>query len=684
MTGAIRFAVDIGGTFTDLQLVDEATGRVAAYKLPTTPEDPSIGLIDGIRGACARHGLALDRVEVVMHGTTIATNAVLQRRLPEGALITTAGFEDVLEIGRHARRDVYGLKAEPRTLLIPRHRRFGVVERIGADGRMIAPLDEAAATDLARRIATSGWPVVAVALLHAYANPIHERRLREIIEREAPGVEISLSSEISPEIREFERTSTTVLNALLMPVVRGYTRRLEARLAEAEFKPLLYLVQSNGGATTPARAGLEPARLLLSGPSGGALAAELIAAELDLPNLIAVDMGGTSYDISVILAGRRNVVAAGEVDGCPVRLPMVEMRTIGAGGGSIAWLDGAKRLHVGPESAGAVPGPVCYGRGGTRPTVTDANVVLGRLDPAHFLGGAMRLDKAAAASALDAHVAQPLGLDIDRAAEGVLTVTVSKLATAIKLSLFEKGLDPADFALISFGGAGGLHAVEVAGELGIKTVVFPLNPGTLSAYGILMSDLVHDLSRSRLMRLTPDCLPALRALADGLAVEGRAILDGEAVPADRQDLAFTADLRYQGQAFELLIPVPAQPLDAALIDLLAERFHVLHEQRFSYADRTVPVELVTLRLTATGRLGKPPVAAMAADGIAAEPTERPMRLGGAWQQVPVHQRAAIPTGDVLRGPLMVEEEYTSILITGGWTVESTGAGHLVAHREIAR
>jgi N-methylhydantoinase A len=374
------------------------------------------------------------------------------------------------------------------------------------------------------------------------------------------------------------------------------------------------------------------------------------------------------------------VVAAGEVDGCPVRLPMVEMRTIGAGGGSIAGLDGAGRLHVGPESAGAVPGPVCYGRGGTRPTVTDANLILGRLDAARFLGGAMRLDTAAAAAALEREIAAPLGLSLDEAAEGVLTVTVSKLATAIKLSLFEKGLDPADFALISFGGAGGLHAIEVAGELGVGTVIFPLNPGTLSAYGILMSDLVHDLSRSRLTPLERASLPELRRLAADLAAEGKAILDAEGVPPTAQDLSLIADLRYHGQAFELMIPVPAGPLDAATLDTLAMRFHALHEQRFSYADPSVPVELVTLRLTATGRLGKPQAAPDATVSAMGDIGARHMRLAGNWVSVPVHRRETIGRGTALAGPLAVEEEYTSILVTAGWALTGSAGGHLIARR----
>jgi len=679
--GRVRIAVDIGGTFTDLQVLDEASGRTAAHKTPTTPEDPSEGLLRGLREAAERFGFGFAQVSGLMHGTTIATNAVLERKLPTGALVTTAGFEDVLEIGRHVRRDIYSSKAEQRALLIPRRRRFGVAERMNAEGRVLEPLDEAAVPGLAARIRAAGVETVAIALLHAYANPGHEDRLAELLAAALPGVHVSLSSRISPEIREFERTSTAVLNALLMPVVGRYLGRLGRRMAEAGFAAPVYLVQSNGGVTTPEVAAEQPARLLLSGPSGGALATETLARQLEMPNLVGIDMGGTSFDVSIVADGRTRQVTQGEVDGLPVRLPMIEIRTIGAGGGSLASVDATGRLHVGPESAGAVPGPACYGRGGVRPTVTDANLATGRIDPAFFLGGAMRLDAGAAARAVAADVATPLGLADERAAEGMLTVANMHMAAAIRLSLFEKGLDPADFALASFGGAGGLHAVEVAAELGADTVLFPRDPGTLSAWGMLFSDIVHDMARSRLLPAAPAALPELRALAAELAGEGAALLQRDGVPEAARELRFAADMRYPGQAYEIVVPLPGEELEEAVLADAVARFHDLHAQQFAHAERSVVPEIVTLRLAAVGRLPRPGARPYDVAGAPAAKAQRRVFLGGAWRDVPVYDRALLPAGAALAGPAVFEEAHSTLLLPGGWRLEVEETGDLVARKE---
>ncbi|WP_309139613.1 hydantoinase/oxoprolinase family protein [Siccirubricoccus sp. G192] len=677
----LRIAVDIGGTFTDLQILDARSGAVWAWKTPTTPEDPSIGLMAGVREAAERFGFALAEVGLLLHGTTIATNAVLERRLARGALLTTAGFEDVLEITRHVRRELYVLAPDPFPVLVPRDCRLGVPERMRADGSVETPLDEAAIPGLLARLEALGAEAVAVCLLHSYVNPAHEQRLRALIRAARPDLPVSLSSEISPEIREYERASTTVLNALLAPVVKAYLDRLEQRLGEGGFQPLVFLVQSNGGVCSLATAAEQPARLLLSGPSGGALAAGRIAELLSRPNLVAVDMGGTSFDVSVVQAGRVSVVTQGEIDRLPVRLPMVEMRTIGAGGGSIASVEGGGRLVVGPRSAGARPGPVAYGRGGTEPTVTDANLALGRLDPEYFLGGAMKLDMAATRAAIAERVGTPLGLSVEQAAQGILTVTNANLGAAVRLSLFEKGFDPRDFALLSFGGAGGLHATEVAAEMGITEVIFPREPGTLSAYGILYSDLVQDLARSRLLRAEPGNLPAIAALAAELREEAEARLARDGVAPARRVLELAADMRYHGQAFELLVPwgEVAVP-DAAALEMLRARFHEMHQQRFSYSDRNEAVEIVTLRVTAIGRLPKP-------DAAEAAPAARPARKGtrrvfeaGAWRDLPVWDRDALRPGDVVIGPAIVEEPFATHAITAGWSAVPGPAGALIARR----
>ncbi len=681
MSRPVRIAVDIGGTFTDLQILDARTGAVVAWKTPTTPEDPSIGLLTGVKEAALRFGFTLADVGLLLHGTTIATNAVLERKLARGVLLTTAGFEDVLEITRHFRRDVYGLAPDPFPVLVPRDRRLGVAERMRADGSVETALDEAALAGLLARLDATQAEAVAIALLHAYANPAHEVALKAWLARERPGLPVSISSEISPEIREYERSSTTVLNALLVPVVKAYLEKLEARLGEGGFAPLVFLVQSNGGVCSLRTAAEQPARLLLSGPSGGALAAGRIAELLGKPNLVAVDMGGTSYDVSVVQENRVGVVTQGEIDRLPVRLPMVEMRTIGAGGGSIGSVDAGGRLTVGPRSAGARPGPVAYARGGTEPTVTDANLALGRLDPDYFLGGAMKLDMPGTRAAIAAKVGAPLGLSTEAAALGIITVVNANLGAAVRLSLFEKGLDPRDFALLSFGGAGGLHATDVATEMGINEVVFPREPGTLSAYGILFSDLVQDLARSRLLRADAAALPAIGAVVAELRAEADARLAADGVAADAREILVAADMRYHGQAFELLIPWgDVGTPDAAMLAALKQRFHAMHKQRFSYDSPAEAVEIVTLRVTAIGRLPKP-------EAAEAVPAARPALKGSrrvweehAWRDIPVWDREALPPEDIITGPALVEEPFATHYISRGWTATLGAAGALIARR----
>lgn len=676
MSDTYRIAIDIGGTFTDLQILNEATGESRAHKTPTTPDDPSEGLLKGVTEAASLFGFRLEQVSSLMHGTTIATNAVLERKLPKGALLTTAGFEDVLEIGRHVRKQIYSMKGEPRALLVPRSRRFGVKERIDARGRVTEALDEASAREAARRVAESGAEVCAVALLHAYANPAHERRLAEILREANPQIHVSLSSDVSPEIREFERTSTTVLNALLMPVVAGYLARLRRRMAEAGLKAPVYLVQSNGGVTTPEVAAEQPARLLLSGPSGGALAAETLSRQLGEPNLIAVDMGGTSFDVSIVHEGRTRLVTQSEMDGLPVRLPMLEIRTIGAGGGSLAVLDPSGRLRVGPESAGAKPGPACYRRGGEQATVTDANVALGRIDPDYFLGGAMKLDAEAARRAVE-RIATPLGLGMEQAAEGLLRVANANMAAAVRLSLFEKGLDPKDFALISFGGAAGLHACDIAAELGCRRVVFPRDPGTLSAWGMLFSDIVHDFARSKLVAATADAATALAPLIAELKREGEAQLARDGVAEADREYRFSADFRYKGQAYEIVVPIP-EKLDAAGVAEAAERFHALHLQQYAHAERHSVPEIVTLRLAAVGRLPKPAARPYAPIGEATPKAARRICFSGEWREAPIYARESLRPSAPVAGPAVVEEPHSTILLPPGWSLECAASGDLIA------
>jgi N-methylhydantoinase A len=672
----LRAAVDIGGTFTDVQLLDEADGGLIEFKVPTTPADPAIGLLQGLAGAARAMGRPIEALKLLMHGTTIATNAVLERRFDDCALVTTRGFEDVLEIGRHMRRDVYGLYAEERVLLLPRTRRFGVTERIAFDGAVLTPLDEEEARRIAARIAGLGIKTVAVCTLHAYANPVHEQRLRELLLAQDSGMHVSLSSEVSPEIREYERLSTTVLNALLMPVVRGYVAQLERGLQQRcpAARPLL--VQSNGGVCGTRIAGEHPVGLILSGPAGGAKAVEETGRRLGVPNLVGMDMGGTSFDVVVIQDGHCGMATEGSIDGLPVRLPMIELRTIGTGGGSIAWIDETGRMRVGPRSAGAQPGPACYGHGGESATVTDANVVLGRIDPLRFAGGTVRLDASLARAAIERGIAGPLALSIEEAAAGILAIGNANMAQAIRLSLYERGLDPVDFTLVSFGGAGGLHAAELAQDVGTSTVIYPRSAGTFSALGILHSDIVHTRVRTRVHALGPSTAAWMRAQAVELRAEAEALLAGDGVAAAHRHLAFAADLRYRGQGYE--IPVPLEdgpPADAALADVAA-RFHRMHEQRFAHADRNAALEVVALRLTATGSLPKPALAPFSPANAGA--TVARVFADGAWQQVQVHERTGIGTDVEIAGPALIKESYSTIYLPGGWHIRAAATGDLVA------
>ncbi|HKH34944.1 MAG TPA: hydantoinase/oxoprolinase family protein [Beijerinckiaceae bacterium] len=460
--------------------------------------------------------------------------------------------------------------------------------------------------------------------------------------------------------------------------MRSYLERLKMRMAERGLRARLLLVQSNGGVCSPEIASDEPVRLLLSGPSGGALAAQRACRRLDRPNLVGIDMGGTSFDVCIVQDGGVASMTQGEIDGLPVRLPMIEIRTIGAGGGSIASVDSGGRLTVGPRSAGARPGPVCYGRGGTQPTVTDANLVLGRLDAEFFLGGALVLDVEGARAAVEAQIARPLHLNLDRAAEGILTLTNAGLASAIRLSLFEKGLDPRAFSLLSFGGAGGLHAIPVAEELGIDEVIFPADASTFSASGILHSDIVHDLAKSRVMRAVPESLPALGLALEELRRDGASLLEQDGVPGEARELAVSVDMRYLGQAFELVVPWSDAQAQADALERLIAGFHALHRQRFSYANPGDPVEIVTLRVTAIGRLPRIEESRSAATSGERGPLRRRVFLDGAWHEIDIRHRAELR--HPIAGPALIEEEYTTVFVARGWNCGPGPGGDLLARR----
>lgn len=679
-TRPVRVGTDIGGTFTDLEIFDARKRQIKSHKVPTTPEDPSIGLMTGLKEAGQRFGFELSDIGYLLHGTTIATNAVLQRKFPDGALVTTAGFEDVLEIGRHSRRDIYSVKPRPTPPLIPRNHRIGITERIGSNDVAEKPLTEAALDALVAKLATLNVSTIAVSLLNAYVNPEHEQIIAARLARDLPDIAITLSSVVSPEIREYERTNTTALNALLIPVVKAYLGRLQLRMQENGLTARLLIVQSNGAVCSPETAAREPVRLLLSGPSGGALGSLTIAKTLSEPSLVSVDMGGTSFDVSVVRDNRIDIVTQGEIDRVPVRVPMIEIRTIGAGGGSIARVDKNGRVTVGPESAGARPGPVCYSRGGTEPTVTDANLALGRLDPDYFLGGVMPLDLDATRNAINSKVAAPLGLDLERAAGGIIAITNTGLAAAIRLSLFEKGLDPRDFALLSFGGAGSIHACAVADELNISRVIFPTNASTFSAWGILHSNIGHDFARSRVMPFDAEALPAVAEMVAAMREQAAGQLAEDGIADANRVSKISADLRYKGQAFELNVPWPGDVVNAAALEQVTRSFHELHLQRFSYSNPGDLIEIVTIRLKAIGLLSAIEAETSPPSAIVEEHGKRRVCIDGKWCELAVRRRDNLLAGESILGPAVIEEDYTTILIGDGWSAIRGTHGHLLAKR----
>ncbi|HZS36190.1 MAG TPA: hydantoinase/oxoprolinase family protein [Polyangia bacterium] len=656
----MRIGVDTGGTFTDVLALGR-DGALVAVKVPSTPRDPAEAVLAAVLVAAD----GAQPVEVV-HSTTVGTNALLERRGGPTVLVTTAGFEDVIELGRQARRALYALhpvKAEP---LVPSEARIGVRERVAAGGRA---LESPILDGLAERVRASGARSIAICLLHAYQNPEHERLIAR--ELEPLGLPLSLSSDVLPLEREYERTSTTVIDAYLQPVVAPYLARLERELGAR-----LRVMQSNGGATVAEGAARHPVRTVLSGPAAGVVGALEVARAAAIADVITLDMGGTSTDVALLAGGRAAIAEEAEVAGCPIQLPMIAVHTVGAGGGSIAWRDEGGALKVGPRSAGADPGPAAYGRGGELPTVTDANLVLGRLLAEPIAGGAVTLDEARARAAIGALAAR-IGRGVEEAAEDVVAVADAVMARAIKAISVDRGVDPAGFALLPFGGAGGLHACAVARELEMTRLVVPPSPGLLCAYGALCADAIHDFART----LYADAGAALDAEAlDGefaaLEADAARALDAEDVPSHRRALERTCALRYRGQSFELTV--------AAEGDLVAA-FHAAHEARYGYALPGRPVELVAARLRAVGRAE--PVAPLSSARESpprespAAPARRAIRWRGGALDAAVVRRASLTPGARLDGPALIVEYSATTFLDPGARAQVLDSGALLVTLE---
>jgi N-methylhydantoinase A len=663
-TGTV-VAVDVGGTFTDVCVLDQGSGVLDVAKVPSTP-DP----IDGVLRGVAQAGVELSEVALFCHGTTVATNALITRRLPPAAMVTTKGFRDVIEIRRGTRDDLWDAYKDNAAPYIRRRDRLEVGERVDQTGAVIEPLDEEAARDVARILARRRVEAVAVCFVNAYANPDHEQRMAEILREALPDAAISTSSGVLPELFEHERFSTTVANAVLSPLVSGYVNELEDRLQDDGYDGDLLILHSGGGVMTPEAVDKLSVRLAASGIAAGAVACRYTAELCGYPNAIGLDMGGTSTDISLVHDGELRTTNEWFVEyGYPICFPSIEVLTIGAGGGSLATIDTAGSLRNGPQSAGSVPGPACYGAGGEEPTNTDANLVLGRLG-AQLVGGGMTLDASRAEEAIRTRVAEPLGLPVPEAAKAIIEVANANMADAVRLISLQRGYDPREFALVVFGGAGALHGAALARELSIPTVVVPPRPGAWSALGCLMVDIRHDLSEMFLTAADAADPEALEAAFGRLEAEGRRLLQDEGVPQERVALERSIAMRYLGQWRSMDVPVePGGDLTAAV-----ERFHAEHEREFSYRRDDAPVELYRLQLTAIGRTDEvrlPRNESAAGASLPAPAAIRPVWFDGEEepQQTPVYDRDQLPAGVQFVGPAVIDQLDTTTFVPPGVLVE---------------
>jgi N-methylhydantoinase A len=674
-----RIGIDVGGTFTDFTMIDETAGVVHFHKVPSTPDDPSRAIAAGIAGMLEMQGVDPSQVSHVGHGTTVATNLIIERKGARVGLITTRGFRDVLEIGRQTRPHLYDYSVGKPPVAVPRQFRIEVGERIQAGGQVREPLDEQAVREAARYFAKNGIDAVTICFLHSYRNPAHEIRAREIVAEEMPGAYISLSSEVLPEFREYERLSTTVLNAAVGPRMAGYLERFLQRVRELGIAHEPHTVHSNGGLMSIASVRQFPVRTCLSGPAAGVVGAAAVGRAIGSPNLVTFDVGGTSTDVSLICEGKPLFTSHRHVAGYPVKTPMIDIHVIGAGGGSIAWMDDAGALKVGPHSAGAVPGPVGYGRGGAEPTITDAEIVLQRLNPVSLLSGRMPVHAEAARQVIQEKVARPLGLDIEAAAEGILRIATANMSRAIRAVSTERGYDLSRFALFAFGGAGPLHAVEVAQECGIPRVIVPQEPGTMCARGILLSDISFDFVRSEIALATPENWSRISSIFDTLRAQADEWLAAEGVAPGLRGAHCAIDARYDGQNFEVQVPLDDTG-SGGFQDFLS-RFAQAHMREYGYDVDDRAIQIINCRVQATGQVIKAPLLPRKVRGTVAEARigARDAYFGAAhgWLESPVYDRGRLPTGVSFRGPALVEEMSSTTVVGVGHGAVVDDYGNLI-------
>jgi N-methylhydantoinase A len=692
----LSVGIDIGGTFTDVVLMNSAGAIVAKYKVHTTGAALESCFIHGLNRAT--HGLPREAIASILHATTVATNTVLEGKGARTALLVTEGFRDILEIARQRRPSLYDLKAEKAKPLVPRRLVFGVHERIGSNGEVLTPLTTMEMERVAALIADANVESVVISFLFSYLNPVHERALKHHLMAALPNHVVVASAEIIPEFREFERTSTAVLVGYLKPIFERYTNRLIEELErEGHGAKKLLIMNSAGGVMSPEAARDRPHTIVESGPAAGVIAAAFLAQEMGEDKVISFDMGGTTAKASLIEnftyrttteyeigAGLHQSLAM-RFTGYPIRAPIIELTECSAGGGSIAWLDGLGALKVGPRSAGADPGPVCYGRGGEEPTITDANLVLGRLNPDYFVGGEATLDVARARQAIEQRIAMPLGMSVMDAAAGILAVVNAQMVRILRVVSVSRGLDPRHFSLLAFGGAGPLHAASLAAEMGIPRVIIPEAPGLFSALGLLWADLRADMSATFRRSISDENAAALEALLATLETDAEAWLDKEHVPVDRRVLQRSGEMRYPMQNYEITVPLPGGRITPAWIAQAVEAFHAAHERLYSYRDSSAQVQLINLRIAAIGRNPRPHPTAQAevgADPSAARKADRQVHFQetGGYVTCPIFERERLLSGNRISGPAVVEQADSTIVVPPGFVAAVDRYGRLLMSR----
>lgn len=691
-----RLGVDIGGTFTDAVLMNPVTGEFQTAKVATTPKDLSLGFLRAMGRVVSEAAIKPKEVEQVIHATTVATNAIIENKVAKSAFITTKGFRDLLEIQRQVRPSLYDLFFDKPAPLIPRYLCYEVAERVTAEGEVLTPLDEEEVRQAVRQIKKEGVEAIAVCFLHSYLNPSHEKRTGEIIKEEFPEVYLTLSSEINPEFREYFRASTTVINAVLMPIVARYVDKLQREIAAKGFKSGLYVMQSGGGLMTGEVARDKPATMVESGPAAGVIVASALGALLGYANVISFDMGGTTAKAGLVERGRPKFAVNYEVGsaavspdahgrkgaGYPLKTPVIDLVEIGAGGGSIAWIDTGGALRVGPQSAGAEPGPACYMSGGTLPTVTDANVVLGRIDPDYFLGGEMKLNKEAAEKAIEEHCARPLGKDAVATAAGIIEIANANMIRALRIVSVERGYDPREYVLIAFGGAGPMHVNGIVRELKVPTVIIPLNPGITSALGLLMTDLRHDYVATYICRVAQLDLVKVNRVYRDFEAQGRSLLTQEGMREEEMLFPKFMDMRYVGQSYELTVPLPGKAIAVRDMPQIAALFHKEHERAYGHCAPEEPIEVVNLKLSATGLIPKPELKELKRGGISPEAALRPRRKvyfseTEGFVDCATYDRYRLTWGNLIKGPAIVADKDATTVIHPGYQAEVGRYGNLI-------